>query len=598
MILKKINFKKSCSSWTKFIYCSFLIVSFSTPTASSQNIAFDSLANEVNRLAIYKKTKSLELLDSLYKMAHNSPDSSLLIAHCLYEEIMLSLNQGINNPELIDRIKQRLNKENLSHKEHALLQTAFAINLVMKGEYSDAFTLLLQSNEIFKQLDLDRLQARTLTYLGNISYNIGLYNLSDYYYSEAILNANPEFHEYYIIKHNILKNELFVNKNEIALDSMLFLLENVKKNGHEELIPLIYLNLGGYFSLIDIERGFSYLTVFEFLDSDNSQYEGNFNNNMGNYFLEKNNLTLAHNYFKESEKIFEENSILSSLPHVYNNLSTLFEKKNMPDSALFYARKLTEILKILHSNTVAIENHQKYITSIVEEQKKDLIITNQKVELRNRLIIIIAILLFSVILLFILFYQLKRRKTSELTSEIKMQKLEQEKQEEILVAKVKEANAEIKLQKMEKEKQDVILEAKIREITSYSLLVSSKNHILMQVKGINAHIIDGKENPITTAKKIDKIINDNLNTDNEWDNFKMHFEKVHPHFFEKLKKQCNTLTEENMKLCAYFKIGLSNKQIAQLLNVLPRTVIYNRCALKKKLDLPDEQKLNDFIDKL
>jgi hypothetical protein len=51
-----------------------------------QNIAFDSLTKEVNKLSLYKKTKAREILDTLYQIAYKSSDSSLLIAHCLYEE--------------------------------------------------------------------------------------------------------------------------------------------------------------------------------------------------------------------------------------------------------------------------------------------------------------------------------------------------------------------------------------------------------------------------------------------------------------------------------------------------------------------------------
>ena len=281
-----------------------------------------------------------------------------------------------------------------------------------------------------------------------------------------------------------------------------------------------------------------------------------------------------------TEKEMEYNSDFSNLSILYNSISRIFEQKNMLDSALFYAQKHIELSRRLHSNTIAIETHQKYITTLLETKDKELTIAEQKNELRNRLIIIILILLLSAILLVLLFYQQKRHKTIE---------------NKALFASIKYKE---EVQKIEKEKHDEILEAKIREITSYSLLVSAKNHILGQVKGLNSQTINSNENAVKTAIEIDKIINENLNTDQEWDNFKMHFDKVHPNFFEKLKQSCNHLTEENMKLCAYFKIGLSNKQIAQMLHVLPRTIIYNRSMLKKKFELPEEQSLSDFIDKL
>jgi DNA-binding NarL/FixJ family response regulator len=78
----------------------------------------------------------------------------------------------------------------------------------------------------------------------------------------------------------------------------------------------------------------------------------------------------------------------------------------------------------------------------------------------------------------------------------------------------------------------------------------------------------------------------------------MHFDKVHQHFFEKLKQSCSDLTEENLKMCAYFKIGMTTKQIAHLLHVDPHSVIVSRYRLKKKLQLPDGESLDDFIRNL
>jgi DNA-binding NarL/FixJ family response regulator len=112
---------------------------------------------------------------------------------------------------------------------------------------------------------------------------------------------------------------------------------------------------------------------------------------------------------------------------------------------------------------------------------------------------------------------------------------------------------------------------------------------------LHAQEFDNKEKAAEASKKIAQIIQDNLNIDEEWDNFKMHFDKVHPYFFEKLKQWCSDLTEENLKMCAYFKIGMTTKQIAQLLHVIPRSVLISRYRLKKKLQLPEDKDLSDFI---
>jgi cell division protein FtsI/penicillin-binding protein 2 len=204
--------------------------------------------------------------------------------------------------------------------------------------------------------------------------------------------------------------------------------------------------------------------------------------------------------------------------------------------------------------------------------------------LKNRqfvIIIIAASFTILALLLFLLFtHQQKLRKASE-NRELST-KLEHEK---------KVQQYEKRQRKLEKEKQKAEIDAKTREITSYSMLVANKNKMLAQIKELTAQIFDNKEN----AQKIENIIQHNLNMDEEWENFKMHFEKVHPHFFEKLHQHCEHLTQENLKMCAYIKMRMTSKQIAQLLHVVPASIITSRFRLKKKLKLAEEKDLDGFI---
>ena len=48
-------------------------------------------------------------------------------------------------------------------------------------------------------------------------------------------------------------------------------------------------------------------------------------------------------------------------------------------------------------------------------------------------------------------------------------------------------------------------------------------------------------------------------------------------------------------MCAYIRIGLSNKQIAQMLLVQSKAVIQARYRLKKRMDLPETASVSDFL---
>ena len=563
------------------------------PSAYSQNTKFDATANELNRISLYKKAKSLELLDSLYQMAYSSPDSSLRIARCLYEESLVNFRNGLTDTLLIEKIETRIARKNLSLQEQALLHLSMGIELENTGEFSDAFTIYLQALEKYKQLKDHRFIAKTLNSLGSVCNSLSLFSLAEYYYAEAIKIIPPESHEYIHIKSNLCRTQFHSNKSETAIDSMLYLIEMAEKENREEILPALYLNIGSYFVKSDREKALQYFTKIQNSDFDCPRILAALYINMGAFYgtYDINDDSKVLYYFRNAQKIAEENNNLGMLSAIYRNISLLFEDINMLDSALFYSRKHTKIVQTIRSHTIAIEMHQKLINSSLETHENELIITKQQITLKNRQVAIIAVVLSAVILLILLFLlfinQQKRRKISEnreLTTKLEYEKKVQQ--------------YEKRQRKLEKEKQEEILDAKTREISSYSLLVSNKNNILKQIMEMNTQIFENKENATEIAAKTDEIIRNNLSIDEEWDTFKIHFDKVHQHFFEKLKQSCSDLTEENLKMCAYFKIGMTTKQIAHLLHVDPHSVIVSRYRLKKKLQLPDGESLDDFIRNL
>lgn len=103
------------------------------------------------------------------------------------------------------------------------------------------------------------------------------------------------------------------------------------------------------------------------------------------------------------------------------------------------------------------------------------------------------------------------------------------------------------------------------------------------------------EHTLKEFLKLKKTIENHLRTENNWENFTVHFEKVHPRFFSGLLEQFPEITANEQRLCAYIKIGLNNKEIAQILGVTIGTTKTNLNRLKKKLTLDAEESLREFI---
>lgn len=133
------------------------------------------------------------------------------------------------------------------------------------------------------------------------------------------------------------------------------------------------------------------------------------------------------------------------------------------------------------------------------------------------------------------------------------------------------------------------------EISSSTLLLANKNEVLQQISSITKKFSDNGKIPKEYVEQVNAVIGDSLRNDDEWQRFKLHFDSVHPEFFIKLKAKCSELTENDLRLCAYIRIGMRAKQIAEMLSVSPDSVNSNRYRLRKKLEISKGESLDDFI---
>lgn len=142
----------------------------------------------------------------------------------------------------------------------------------------------------------------------------------------------------------------------------------------------------------------------------------------------------------------------------------------------------------------------------------------------------------------------------------------------------------------EKDKNDLLqqkLEANQRELVGNSLYIHQKNKLLADLKD-QLQDIDNLYPHVKHPglKNIKSSLKDGQHLDAEWDKFKLHFEQVHPDFFENLQASHPTLTKNELRLYAYFHIHLSTKEIAALLNIEPASVRQAKARLNKKMNNP------------
>jgi DNA-binding CsgD family transcriptional regulator len=96
-------------------------------------------------------------------------------------------------------------------------------------------------------------------------------------------------------------------------------------------------------------------------------------------------------------------------------------------------------------------------------------------------------------------------------------------------------------------------------------------------------------------KKLLKILGEDNKIDDNWEHFAHHFDKVHTDFLVVLKNRYPGLTANELKLCAYLRMNLSSKEIAQLMNISIRGVEIGRYRLRKKLGISKDINLFEFL---
>ena len=124
-----------------------------------------------------------------------------------------------------------------------------------------------------------------------------------------------------------------------------------------------------------------------------------------------------------------------------------------------------------------------------------------------------------------------------------------------------------------------------------------KGELLIKVKDELQHInksgMDKSDSP--EVKKLLKILNEEEKLNEEWEQFSVHFDKVHSDLLVTLKEKYPALRAHELKLCAYLRMNLSSKEIAQLMSISVRGVEISRYRLRKKLQIPTETNLFQFL---
>lgn len=570
-----------------FVFC-FLFLNWISATNNLQK--FDSISQYISTKCVVSLSKSQHLLGELKAIINENPDNINLIAQALDLEALINFNHGISDihfDEKIRAIEEQWDIEKYPY-EKALLEHALLMQHISNENYTKALESALKALEQFQVLEDTIYTVKTMSLLAHVFYLTGSNDMATEYYHKSLALAPPGQKEYYLAYLNLYVSKIFSSggkDTKSPMDSLIAVIPLVEAYGDTTILVSLYSSLGtSCFLQGEFDRGkenhLKSRYYVEQMNMDNNVWKFHFLYNYGSLEYYSENFESALQYYNDAKLVAEKNKNLKQLSFVLQSMASLYKTIGMQDSSYSCLEQYHNISRKLRENSRIIEAYQQYTSVFLESVQKELTITQQEVLLKNRLFTITILIIVGIIIIifaFVAIFQQKKRQQA-LLKEAENKEL------------ARQLSQEKKIKRLQKEK----IESQVRELSSNTLLLSSKNEVLTQIHNLVKKLPDDCKE----VGEIEQIVKNNLSTDQAWDNFKVHFEQVHPQFFDKLKAQCKDLTEGNLRHCAYLRIGMTSKQISQIQNVLPENVRKSTYRLKKKLGLNEEEDFYDFLRNL
>lgn len=165
-------------------------------------------------------------------------------------------------------------------------------------------------------------------------------------------------------------------------------------------------------------------------------------------------------------------------------------------------------------------------------------------------------------------------------------------EENNLLLEIKELENDQQLMKLRNEQLTKDVDSKSKELAVSTMNLIKKNELLALIK---EDLKKTSEEGNRSVKSVITTINKNINEEDTWNVFKEAFDNADKDFLKKVKLAHPSLTPNDLRLCAYLRLNLSSKEIAPLLNISVRSIEIKRYRLRKKMDLPHEQGLVEYI---
>ena len=167
-------------------------------------------------------------------------------------------------------------------------------------------------------------------------------------------------------------------------------------------------------------------------------------------------------------------------------------------------------------------------------------------------------------------------------------------EKELLEQKMKSLEQERIIAEQQKQLLENELALKGKDVASMAFDMVAMNNSISEAKET---LLEGMRKGTITTKNASKLLLQMKSGDNDlfWNTFQNNFDLIHKKFFRSLREKYPDLTSNDLKVCALLRLNLNTKDIANFTHLTIRGVEGARYRLRKKLGIPTDKSLTDFL---
>lgn len=520
------------------------------------------------------KADAAAQLSTLERWAHENGDNELAIQYhilTIKRDALIDPDGGLDSKaaEMIEVIIEAKKIKNEYLEADALQLHANFLSIERK--YGQAFENFLEAYNIYLKFSPVEFPPKQeyLYAMGNTYYRYGDYDNALKYLKEAIRNNSG--------------NELFVKSIYNALGMCYRMQQKYDsseayfRDVYNEAIrknDTVWIGIAGGNIGIDYFHEHRYDEAIPLIEKDielsiatkNLKNAAGSMNILAQIYMENKKYNDAEQLLKRALAICENKTFWPDYPlaeQLYTQLYKVYYAKNDSHNAMLYADSALTAKDSIASqfNALTLTKAKEKIEFVQHKLEEEQLANQKNIQTLTRNGLIVAILLLMAIGL--LFINRQRLKQKELT--------------------VKKINAE----------NDLI--AAQKQLGMFRQSVQEKNNIIEQFTNEIAQMKTGTDQEIDNEILL-KLERSTILTDEQWEDFRVLFEKVHKGFFKRVKDKMPDLTPGEIRFVTLSKLKLSPKEMSSILGISSSTIRNYRLRLRRKLGLNEDGSIEEIAD--